>query len=186
MSLHEADDGASSADRPDARSAWSKLLSVMTSISAVLLYVLAFLVTLDVTYRWLMGRPVAGVFEVSEVLLLAITFLALAGVQASNRQLSVDILTSEVTGRRKSALRLLDATAASVFFLVLLWTGWVDFRESLSMGLQGSGLVRIPTAVPLGLLVFGTLVMLITLARQLFQDMRALVTRDGHRHGGDV
>ena len=183
MNSHEGQDPSSRCERASTGSAWARLLSYMTSASAILLYVLAILVTVDVTHRWFMGRPVAGVFEVSEVLLLAITFLAIAGVQASDRQLSVDILTAGVKGRRKSALRLVDALAALLFFLVLLWTGWADLRESISMGLQGSGLVRIPTAIPLGLLVFGSLAMTVTLIIQLWRDLRALISGGSGRRG---
>ena len=47
---------------------------------------MALTVTLDVCYRAIAGRPIVGVFEITEVLLIGITFLAIAGVQASDQQ----------------------------------------------------------------------------------------------------
>jgi TRAP-type C4-dicarboxylate transport system permease small subunit len=141
---------------------------------AVLLVAMALMVTFDVAYRALSGRPVVGVFEMSEVMLTAITFLAIAGVQARGQQLRVDILTHELVGRKQMAVRLLDGIAASIFFCVLFWTASVDFAEALRLGLSGTGLVRMPAAVPLGLVIFGTVCMLTTLVIGICRDVAAL------------
>jgi TRAP-type C4-dicarboxylate transport system permease small subunit len=138
----------------------------------VLLYGLAFLVSIDVAYRWFMGRSITGVYEVSEILLVAITFLAIAGVQAAGKQLNVDILVADVKGRKQAVLKLIDGVAALAFFLILVWTGFVDFRESITLGLMGNGIVKIPSAVPLGLVTVGSVMMVLTLLKGLFRDMR--------------
>lgn len=132
------------------------------------------MVTFDVVYRALSGRPVRGVFEMTEVMLTGMTFLALSGVQARGQQLRVDILTQGLVGRKQTAVRLLDGIATSIFFCVLLWTASVDFVEALQLRLSGTGLVRVPAAVPLGLVVFGTVCLLITLAIGISRDVAAL------------
>ncbi len=157
-------------------SSWDGVLRVLTILCAAALVAMALMVTFDVVYRALSGRPVVGVFETSEVMLTGITFLSIAGVQARGEQLRVDILTQGLVGRKQAAVRLVDGIAAAIFFGVLFWTASVDFAEALRLKLVGTGLVRIPTAVPLGLVVFGTICMLVTLAIGIGRDVAALWT----------
>ncbi len=177
MDTHTHSDPAGCAARA---SGWSRLLRGALLLCAALLFALAFSISVDVAYRWFAGRSIVGVYEYSEVLLVALSFLAFAGVQGSGRQLNVDILTSVVRGRRKrGALSALDALAALVFFLVLAWTAGLDFGEAYELGLMGNGIVQIPMVLPLGLVVLGSLMMLITLAGQLRGALACLFGRDG-------
>lgn len=155
-------------------SSWEGLLRWLTIICAALLLAMALMVMFDVVYRALAGRPVVGVFEMTEVMLTGITFLSIAGVQARGQQLRVDILTQGLVGRKQAAVGLLDGIAASIFFCVLFWTASVDFAEALRLRLSGTGLVRMPAAVPLGLVVFGTVCMLITLVIGITRNVAAL------------
>jgi TRAP-type C4-dicarboxylate transport system permease small subunit len=165
--------GASPAFGPPL-SSWEGLLRWLTIMCAALLLAMALMITFDVVYRALSGRPVVGVFEMTEVMLIGITFLSIAGVQSRGQQLRVDILTQGLVGRKQMAVRLLDGIAASIFFCVLLWTASVDFAEALRLRLSGTGLIRIPTAVPLGLVVFGTVCMLITLVIGISRNVAGL------------
>jgi len=160
----------------ESNSLWGKLLLGLSYVCAILLIGMALTVTLDVCYRAIAGRPIVGVFEITEVLLIGITFLAIAGVQASDQQLSVNILTEQLVGRKKAAVKFLDGIAAMLFFTILLWTGCADLIEALRLGLSGSGMVRIPTAVPLGLVTFGTVCMIVTLLIGIRRDFSILST----------
>lgn len=182
MSPQESASGPESAQKNN-KNLWELLLERTTMCCGILLYGLAFTVSIDVAYRWVMGRSITGVYEVSEILLVAITFLAIAGVQAAGRQLNVDILISGVRGRKKAALRLVDGIAALLFFLVLVWTGFIDFRESITLGLMGNGIIKIPSAVPLGLVTLGSLIMVFTLVKGLWTDARRAALSDGPNQG---
>lgn len=155
-----------------------RLLRALTFLCALMLLGMTFIVTLDVLVRALSGRPIAGVFEATEVLLIGITFLALAGVQASGRQLSVNILTSQLVGRKRALLALLDGVTAMAFFSILVWTAGIDFLEAYRMGLRGGGLIRIPSVVPLGLILIGSACMLMTLLSQMVRNGILLVSGD--------
>ena len=73
-------------------------------------------------------------------------------------------------------MKFLDGIAAMLFFTILLWTGCADLVEALRLGLSGSGMVRIPTAVPLGLVTFGTVCMIVTLLIGIRRDFSILST----------
>lgn len=142
---------------------WSHVLKAITSLNAIVLLGLAVMITCDVTYRWVFGRPILGVFEFSEILLVLITFLAIAHVQFSGRQLRVDLLVRKAKGRMAGALGLLDGLVGLAFFGILLWTSTHDWWEALLGNFLGRGMLQIPTAIPIGLIAVGTALMVVTL-----------------------
>ena len=54
------------------------LFTWSAQISSILLFVLVFLITLDVIGRYAFDSPIPGTFEVTEVLMVFIVFLAFA------------------------------------------------------------------------------------------------------------
>lgn len=164
---------------------WSRVLKTLTSLNALALLGLAVMITCDVTYRWVFGRPILGVFEFSEILLVLITFLAIAQVQFSGRQLRVDIFVGRVRGRAGGALGVLDALVGLAFFGVLLWTSTHDWWEAWHGNFLGRGMLQIPTAIPLGLVAVGTALMVVTLLILLGRALlRTLLGDVGHHETG--
>ena len=151
---------------------WSAVLKVLTFVSAVALLGLAVMISADVTYRWLFGRPIVGVFEFSEILLVGITFLVIARVQFSGSQLRVDVLAARARGRLAGGLGVLDALVGLAFFGILLWTGAQDWWEALHGGFMGRGILQIPLAIPIGLVAFGSALMVVTLLILLGRALR--------------
>jgi C4-dicarboxylate transporter DctQ subunit len=156
--------------------AFRALLSALSRLNGLLLLGLSVMIVVDITYRALFGRPILGVFEISEVLLLAITFLAIAHVQLLGRQLRIDILSGRAHGRLAGFLQALDAVAGLAFFGILLWMAGTDWLEALAGEFQGRGMLQIPLAVPLGLIAIGTALMILALLLQLGRSARHVAT----------
>lgn len=153
-----------------------KLLRACGAISGVVLLFMAFMVTTDVSKRWLTGKPITGVFEVSQLSLLVATFLVLGYVQYYDRQLTVDIVSSKAHGRTRVLLRLLDGLLGIFFFGVLLWTGAEEWLKAWHGGFLKRGLIDIPTTIPLGFLVFGAALILVTIVLITFRSLIRLFT----------
>jgi len=163
-----------------------RLLRLFSRLGGVALLALAVLIATDVAFRWLSGRPILGVFEFSEILLLAMTFLAIAYVQFTGQQLRIDFLSGRAKGRTASALSALDGLAGLAFFGILLWSSAVDWWEALHAGFLGRGMLQIPTAIPLGFVLVGTALMVTTLLLLLLRAVRQLVLgppSSGRREG---
>jgi hypothetical protein len=69
-----------------------KIYSASATVGGGALFIISLLITADVLIRWLAGKPIGGVFEITEVAFLIIVFLSMAFTQYSNRQIRIDIL----------------------------------------------------------------------------------------------
>jgi TRAP-type C4-dicarboxylate transport system permease small subunit len=155
--------------------AWGRILQAFAALNGLIVLSLALMITTDVLVRWLSGRPLVGVFEISRVLFVPVIFLTLALVQWTDRQVRVDALVANATGRLRVGVRGIDQILALTFFLVLLWTGWESWIEAFRGGFVGMGMLGIPHAWPMGFLVFGTLLTVITLVLLLLRSIRQLI-----------
>jgi TRAP-type C4-dicarboxylate transport system permease small subunit len=132
-------------------------------VGGLVIFLMTVMVTADVIMRNITGKPITGVFEVSQVSLLIATFLVLGYVQYYDKQLKADIFSSRAQGRKRAAVRLLDGVLSFCFFGVLLWTGSEEWVKAYQGNFLKRGLIDIPTVIPLGVLVFGTALTLMAL-----------------------
>ncbi|MGI6452222.1 MAG: TRAP transporter small permease [Syntrophomonadaceae bacterium] len=140
-----------------------RVCSVSATVGGVILFVVALLITVDVFIRWLVGKPIGGVFEITEVAFLMMVFLSIAFTQYSNRQIRIDILYSLLNEKVRSFLDVINGLVSLIFFGILFWTGTEEFIIAMNEHYVRRGLVEIPTIIPLSFLVFGSILMCITL-----------------------
>lgn len=134
------------------------------------------MVTVDVIVRNVTGHPITGVFELSQVALLIATFLVLGYVQYYDRQLKADIFSASTEGRTRAAFRLLDGALGFLFFGILVWTGSAEWIKALNGNFLKRGLIDIPTVIPLGVLVAGTTLALLSLSLSILRSLHCLRT----------
>jgi TRAP-type C4-dicarboxylate transport system permease small subunit len=161
---------------------WARVLQAVALLNGLVILLLAMMITTDVVFRWLAGRPIIGVFEISQILFIPVIFWVLGLVIFTNRQVRLDIVSARARGRLAVGLRVLDQVLGLLFFGVLLWTGGTDWLEAIERNYVGRGMLEIPQAVPLGFLVFGSLLIVATLVIMLVRSIGCLITGDPVRN----
>lgn len=156
-----------------------RLLKGAAQLGGVLLLVLASMITVDVFVRWITGRPIIGVFEIAEILLLVTTFLAMGLLHYRNRELRVDLLSGRARGVTARVLSSLDSLLALAFFALLLWSGIREWQDAVAYGAVRRGLVEIPSTVPIGGLVIGVFLTCLALLRRLVDQVRGASHAEG-------
>jgi TRAP-type C4-dicarboxylate transport system permease small subunit len=151
--------------------ALDRLLNAAALLGGAALLAMAVMISADVLRRALLGRPFTGVFEATETLLVAVIFLVLGLVEWQHRQLNVDILVIRARGRLRLAFVVLDKALTVLVLGILLWFSAAEWHKAWTGGFLRRGMVEIPTAIPLGVLVVGTA---LTLAAALVGLLRAL------------
>lgn len=90
-----------------------------------------------------LGRPLAGAFELTESLMVACVFLALAQAQASGGHIRVDVLLRAAGPRQRAALDALAHLLSLALYAAIAAYGWREFGSSLASGEYAAGIVKL-------------------------------------------
>lgn len=120
---------------------------------------LALLITVDVTARHFFNSPIAGVLEVSKVVLAYMVFLSLAFALTQQAHIRVTLVRERVSKRAKMVLDLVSLFAGVVVTVLLLSYAWRFFWEAWVVLERMNAPVPMPLwlaklALPLGLSLF--------------------------------
>jgi TRAP-type C4-dicarboxylate transport system permease small subunit len=155
---------------------FERTLFPIAVLAGLMLGLLSIMVTADVAVRWITGRPLIGVFEVAETMLVYCTFLALAYVQLKNQQLRVDILSSRARGRVAGLLNALECIASLfVYGAIALFAGreWV---KAYYGGFLRRGMFEIPNTYLLAPITIGAALVVLVLIWQFVKACRQVAT----------
>lgn len=140
----------------------------------------AFLITIDVVTRALMGRGVVESFEISGYALAGATGLALGFTVTGRANIRVDVLTAALPWRLRAACDLFAALALAATAAALAWWCWGTLAQSWAIGARSNSALQTPMAIPqvlwwLGLFWFASVAALIPAqaAWRLLQGDRA-------------
>jgi TRAP-type C4-dicarboxylate transport system permease small subunit len=96
----------------------NRLLAHLGSTALVLLM---FLTVADVVGRYLFNRPVPGTFELTEMIMVPIVFLALGLAQHHNEHISLDLAYNYFSSPLKKGARVIVALVNLVIALAVTW-----------------------------------------------------------------
>lgn len=119
---------AATISRP-AKSAVVAITTLLTRTGGVLLLVLMFLTVADVTSRALAGHSLPGVIEFTEVALVAVAFLGMAGAEMSGQHIRSALVVSRMGPRAAWTLR---AIGIAIAMLTLAWLIWATMDSALA------------------------------------------------------
>lgn len=161
--------------------------------SALSISVIVILGTADTLGRALLHRPLLGTVEVTEALLAAAIFLALAYAQQRAQHVSVDILSQTFRGSLKRIVNFVILVLTLVVFLLLAWRGFDLAQHSWNRSEISAGLVPVPiwaskiaAAVGLFIAVLETLRQIIwhLIGRDIQEEARNEQKREMHTTSG--
>jgi TRAP-type C4-dicarboxylate transport system permease small subunit len=117
---------------------------VLGVIATAALIALMILTTADVVFRYILGSPLKGVYEISELLFLSAVFLGLGYTQLSHEHVNVQIVIRRLPRRVNLMLETVMLLLALFIYGLLTWRGLVTLLEAISSGEYRWGLIQIP------------------------------------------
>jgi TRAP-type C4-dicarboxylate transport system permease small subunit len=132
-------------------------------ISGLLLFGAAVAIVIEVTARYL-GSPTSWAQDTAMLLMIVGAFLSPAAIMIDDAHVRVDVFVGRMSMEMQKRFARVTISFATIYALVLLWTGIDLALQSYQIGLMSTGLLRIPlwisqTALPVGaLLLFGAMI----------------------------
>jgi len=141
------------------------------------LLLIMFGVSLDAILRYLLNRPIAGMLEGIELLLVFSVFLSLAGTQGAKGHIAVDIVLERLQGRMRRALEAFIAALGALLFAAVTWATAGMAVRSVQMREYSAGLIAFPIYPAKILVALGCLLLTVQLCHEFACAIAALAER---------
>lgn len=122
----------------------TRLHTAGLAIASLAVLAMAILGGSDVFASALLGKPVPGVYEATELLMVVITVLAMSSLQARRRNIAVDIVSRRLSEAAQRRILLTSNLIGLALFGLIAWQGWLLAWESFQVREYAQGEVQIP------------------------------------------
>jgi TRAP-type C4-dicarboxylate transport system permease small subunit len=121
------------------------VLSGLNILAGLLTVALMLLIGTDVLGRWLLGRPVQGVPELTKLGIVVIVWLQMGYTLHIRKHLRTDSLLQLMPRGGKRAVALVNAVCGAFIFGVIAYAGWFELVRSWTAGtFEGEEPMRVP------------------------------------------
>lgn len=125
-------------------SIWSVIQRIFGIAVTLILVAMVSLTVADVIGRYAFNRPINGAFELTEIMLATVIFLALPLTTARGEHIQVELLTTTRMPRFNQLLDLLPTVATGIILAVISWRVWIHAEK-----LRHDGAVTNSLSLPL-------------------------------------
>ena len=137
--------------------------------------ILMFLISTDIITRFAADAPIPGSFEIGQMLMVFIVFLALAQTQAERAHIRVEIVLSRVPARFRTILEIVTCVAGLLLFSLIVWKGWAWAAESVRLREYALGIVNVPLYPSKIALVVGCIIFCLRFVHDIVRHARVLM-----------
>ena len=131
----------------------------------------------DVIGRYFFNHPIAGVYEVTQLMLVAIVFTGIGAVQAGEGHIRVEILLQRIQSQRlRSAMEIVALTFGIVAFGLIGWQGLMGFLQAWRTHDYTMGLIEFPTWPAKVWIPVGSALICLRLFQQITPEIRKIVS----------
>jgi C4-dicarboxylate transporter DctQ subunit len=145
----------------------------MARLGDVILVFLMLSVCADVILRYLFNRPQAWIVEISEYLLLYITFLGAAWVLKNEGHVIVDILVTRLSPKKGAAFGIVSSAIGTFVCLVIFWFGTLETLDLFKRGVPNPSVLEFPKGPLVAVIPFGSFFFMIQFIRRAFGFIRS-------------
>jgi C4-dicarboxylate transporter, DctQ subunit len=160
----------------------SILDAVLTRVNGLLAFIAAIMIIfmmLAICYstlmRFLWDASVPWVVEISSYLMLYITFLCIAWLQAQDGHVRIDLLTAKLGVRGRGTLDVITSLGGVAVGLFLAWKGALVTLDYFQRDVTVIGIVNTPQFLLIAILPIGGTLLLVQCILQTWRSFRTVM-----------
>lgn len=158
----------------DEKRFFDKILDFFFYVSGVVIALLVVSVCYNVFMRYFLKSPPLWVVQGSEYALLWLVFMSTAYLLKEKGHVSIDILYSNLKGRKKIIVDILIYTLCSFFMGVLTVFSVVYFFECISSNVTDVRTYTVPKWAVFSVVPFGSFLLTVQFLRFLIKELKKL------------
>ncbi len=147
---------------------------ITAEFPAWLVFVLMWLVVVEVTARYVFNSPFAVADEVGADMLVVISFIGLAYAWKQRSHIHIDVVVSRLPGKVRNRLRVITNCMALAFIPVLVFAFYKMVAHSAKIGLKSEDWMRLPLQWVQLFMLVGLAVVFIAIAIDLVSNTKSL------------
>lgn len=152
-----------------------RLDRLAATLAGIALLLMMLVGAIDVISSNLLHAPVAGTYEITETLMVASAFLAMAFAQARGAHIRVDLLTCRLPTRARAVTDLASQLLSAGLFVGIAWYGWDSAIHSIRVGEFSAGSLPLPLWPSRVALAAGASLMVVQSLHDLWRALKVLV-----------
>jgi len=165
---------------------FDRIMAVLAFTSGVILIFIMGSVCVDVIMRYFLNRPLTWVIEISEYLLVYLTFLGTAWVLRNEGHVTVDILILGLNKKARAMTGIISSLVGLFVCLLIAWFGSVETWDNFQRGVHIPSILQFPKAPLLAIIPFGCFFLMIQFVRRTLGFINKWRHADDGRNVEDV
>lgn len=155
-----------------AGSGFDKLLDNLAIISFACIIIMMLIISLDVSMRYFLRKPLGWTTDVSVYLMLYICFLSAAYILRRDRHIVMEFEIPGLNAKMKSFLELIISCLIIIMSLMITWYSAVLTIEYYQRGVITHDVIEAPKFIMIGIIPIGMFLVVIQACRRALQGWR--------------
>jgi len=150
----------------------TRLAEILSEVGLAFLMIMVFR---EVVWRYVFKNPSIFSVELSEYLLVFITFMSAAWVLSEDRHVNMTVLVDRLPKKIRLYLDIVTSILVMVFCSVLIWKGCITVIMAYVGGYHSSSLVNFPLWISYSIIPLGTLILLLQYIIRIGNNIKMLI-----------
>lgn len=165
---------------------FDRIINFMAVLAGILLLFSILSITLEVTLRYFLDRPIGWVIEISEYTLLYITFLVAAWVLKKEGHVRMDVVLNWLNPKIQSVMNMITSGISAIVCFILTWYGIKVTWELFETGYFTPTILELPKFIIIAIIFIGSVLLLIQFLRRTYGYLSIWrACRDKERGSGE-
>ncbi len=148
---------------------FDRLLDLFAIFAGVIASFITVAVCVGIISRYFLNRPISWVVEISEYGLLYMTFLSVAWVLKHEQHVSVDLVYSRLSEKKKAVATLFTSIVAAIVFTLITYYGFKVTKGQFDTKYFTPTILEAPKFAITLIIPIGTLLLLIQILRKIYR-----------------
>ncbi len=152
----------------------TRVNDLLAFIAAVMIVFMMLAICYSTLVRFFWDASVPWVVEISSYLMLYITFLCIAWLQAQDGHVRIDLITAKLGAKGRALLDVFTSLGGALVGLFLAWKGALVTLDYFQRDVTVIGIVNTPQFLLIGVIPVGGILLLVQCILQTWRSFRTL------------
>ncbi len=147
----------------------NRLSRILVAIGIIFLLLLTFIMVAGVVLRYFFNRPIPGVLEIIEYMMVSILTLGLAYTAVAKRNIIIDILITHLPSSVRNGFIAAASVVSLAFFALVTWASVLYVQEQYDV-MAVSSILHIPRWPFASVVAFGCILLTLVLVGDVVKN----------------